>query len=97
MMLYCRYQAFLFDLNLVSLPNDDIPSAQCSPVLFSSVSLCSTLLGSNFVHCYTTLHNSTYAHLFSASLIWSGVAANKLRVSCINLLSQISGVIVSLL
>lgn len=25
MMLYCRYQAFLFDLNLISLPNDDIP------------------------------------------------------------------------
>lgn len=51
MMLYCRYQAFLFDLNLISLMMTfrrtmlDSFVQFCS-VLFNSAQLCSFLLNS---------------------------------------------------
>lgn len=44
MMLYCCYQAFLFDLNLISLSNDDIPQHNACMTLTHFVVPCSVSL-----------------------------------------------------
>ena len=59
MMLYCRYQAFLFDLNLISLPTDDIPQHNAQPLCTASLILCVSCVDRK-IKCYGQVGPATW-------------------------------------